>query len=331
MPLLVVLVSGMVLIVLAADYFTNGIEWLGFLAKINEGATGSLLAAMGTALPETLVPVAAIYFGGAKPDEAIGLGAIFGAPLMLASLGFFVIGVGLGAVGKQHVAVSPKASSLQSDLRFFLLIFPIAMAVSWLPRGFHAWASLTLVGFYVFHARGVLLTKSPGTQEAAQPDHPLHLFPSRTAAKSSAGLQVAVALFGLILGAHFFVQGLDQLTTQLGWSPFLLAVLVTPVATELPEVFNSVIWLGRGRDALAVGNVSGALAFQSSVVPALGMILTRWRLTPPELGTAALAWAGALWILYGSRHGRVVRTHLLLAGFLYVIFLAGCFILLIHV
>lgn len=328
MPLLVILISGMVLIVLAADYFTNGIEWLGFQAHVHEGATGSLLAAMGTALPETLVPVAAIYFSGSKPDDAIGLGAIFGAPLMLATLGFAVIGVGLWSSGRRRLSVPSGPSSFRADLQFFLLAFAVAVAFNWIPRPWHPLGAALLVVLYGWHARRVIRAVPSTGLEAKAPDRPLHLFPSRAPSLATAGLQVAIALFGLVLGAHFFVQGLDQVTAHIRVSQFLLSVLITPVATELPEVFNSVIWLRHGRDSLAVGNVSGAMAFQASVVPALGLMVTRWQLSLPELATAAVAWLGAVWILWVSRQGSVRREYLLASVLIYFGFLGACLALL---
>ena len=41
-----------VVILIGAELFTNGIEWAGHRLKLAEGAVGSLLAAVGTALPE---------------------------------------------------------------------------------------------------------------------------------------------------------------------------------------------------------------------------------------------------------------------------------------
>lgn len=120
MSLLLLTVSGMVLIVLAADYFTNGVEWLGYHLHLEEGAVGSLLAALGTALPETLVPVMAIIFGQGHSENAIGLGAILGAPFMLATIGFSVIGVGLWASRRKSRTLNvPTAGPMTDDLGFF--------------------------------------------------------------------------------------------------------------------------------------------------------------------------------------------------------------------
>jgi cation:H+ antiporter len=56
----VLLVGAFVLILVGAELFTNGIEWFGNRLQLAEGAVGSVLAAVGTALPETMIPIVAI-------------------------------------------------------------------------------------------------------------------------------------------------------------------------------------------------------------------------------------------------------------------------------
>ena len=46
-------------ILLGSKIFTNGIEWLGTRLNLAEGVVGSVLAAVGTALPETMIPLIA--------------------------------------------------------------------------------------------------------------------------------------------------------------------------------------------------------------------------------------------------------------------------------
>ena len=59
---LLVLALSFVIILLGAELFTNGIEWFGRKLELAEGAVGSVLAAVGTALPETMIPIIAIGF-----------------------------------------------------------------------------------------------------------------------------------------------------------------------------------------------------------------------------------------------------------------------------
>ena len=59
------LAASFAVILAGALLFTNAVEWAGHKLEMGEGATGSLLAAVGTAMPETLIPIVAIV-GGAE-------------------------------------------------------------------------------------------------------------------------------------------------------------------------------------------------------------------------------------------------------------------------
>ncbi len=98
---IVLLIGSLAIILVAAELFTNGIEWLGHKLKLAEGAVGSVLAAVATAMPETLIPVIAILgpviVGGTASEsaQAVGVGAILGAPFMLSTLAMFVTGIAI--------------------------------------------------------------------------------------------------------------------------------------------------------------------------------------------------------------------------------------------
>ena len=66
------------IILLGAELFTNGIEWFGRKLELAEGAVGSVLAAVGTALPETMIPIIAILFATGASSHEVGVGAILG-------------------------------------------------------------------------------------------------------------------------------------------------------------------------------------------------------------------------------------------------------------
>jgi len=323
MPLAVILPAGMILIILSADYFTNGVEWLGFSWGLGEGVVGSLLAALGTALPETLVPAVAIMARSQVPGQgAIGLGAILGAPLMLSTLGFSIIGLGLWTSGRRRDGLRLGDASTRRDLGFFVVAFFLAVVAGWLPTGVHRWVALVLVGGYVVHAvRLVRASGQEGREGPRSPEQPLHLFHGSHPPLFLQVFQVGLALFGLIVGAHFFVAALDHLSHRVRIPGFLLSVVITPVATELPEVLNSIIWIRRGRDGLALGNVTGAMAFQASLVPALGLVWTPWRLSGWELVTAATALTAAIWLWVRSGDRVLQFNELMFAGLLYLAFI----------
>ena len=133
---LVVLVLAFLIILLGAELFTNGIEWFGRKLELAEGAVGSVLAAVGTALPETMIPIIAILFATGEHSDEIGVGAILGAPFMLATLAMFVTGVAvLFAARKRTTGDDMRVDThvLGHDMRYFAIAYAIAIGAAFLP------------------------------------------------------------------------------------------------------------------------------------------------------------------------------------------------------
>ena len=87
----VLLIASFAVILAGRSLFTNAVEWIGHRLKLGEGAVGSLLAAVGTAMPETLIAIVALIEG--TKNEDIAVGAIVGAPFLLATLAMGLVGL----------------------------------------------------------------------------------------------------------------------------------------------------------------------------------------------------------------------------------------------
>ena len=87
-------------------------------------------------------------------------------------------------------------------------------------------------------------------------------------------LQTLGALVIIALASHFFVQQLQTAGDMLGLSPQLVALLLSPLAMELPETMNAIIWLRQGKENLALANISGAMMIQATIPSALGIFFT---------------------------------------------------------
>ncbi|MBI6546359.1 MAG: sodium:calcium antiporter [Cyanobacteria bacterium NC_groundwater_1444_Ag_S-0.65um_54_12] len=331
--LLLLLVGG---IVIACEAFTNAIEWLGKLLKLNEGAVGSVLAAVGTALPETVIPIIAIvgaWLAGTSGGEAIGEGAIIGAPFMLSTLAMFVTGVAVVVFvrqGRRTEDMMVDATVLGRDLLTFLLTYAAAIAISFLPDwrivGPLSLKALLGCGFIVIYALYVKRTLSaPG--ELGEDLGPLHF--ARNHATPPLGRviwQISISLGAILVGAHLFVNRIEHLSHLLQVPALLLSLLITPIATELPEKLNSVIWVRVRKDTLALGNLTGAMVFQSCIPVAVGMWLTPWKLSAASIYSAVLALtASAIMIWYLRVRKKLTVYLLLICGGFYLLFLLGIF------
>jgi cation:H+ antiporter len=122
-------------------------------------------------------------------------------------------------------------------------------------------------------------------------------------------------------GAHFFVSAVEHLSKSVGVPAGLIALVLAPLATELPEKFNSVIWLRGNKDTLALGNITGAMVFQSSVPVALGLAFTQWSLNAINILCVALALAGGAYLYLLLRLKKPIEgEYLLVGGALYAVF-----------
>jgi cation:H+ antiporter len=346
------LILAFVLLVFGAEYFTNAVEWLGRRLKLSESATGSLLAAVGTAMPETLVPIVAIFFVSGetshKAAHDIGIGGILGAPFMLSTLAMLVIAIALWAFRKRRgtTQLQFNAETAQSDLKFFLLAFGLAFVAGFLPPQLDParWLiAFGLIPLYFVYMRRLLHTTPDESHEELAPLHILSHFtrlPFRGlpfenwAANPGLGsilVQVGLALALIIGGANLFVGSIQVIAEAVHIEPLVLSLLITPVATELPEKLNSVIWISRKKDTLAFGNMSGALVFQSAFPVTVGILGTDWSLSLRPSDDSFLAGlscvlallSGLSLLFFARRHEALHLPHLLISGSLYLVFIAA--------
>mgnify|MGYP001570628623 FL=1 len=249
----------LVVIVAASEIFTNAVETLGARLKFSEGVTGSLFAAVGTALPETMVPLVAIFGGNsAKMSEEVGVGAIMGAPFMLSTLAMFLIGIGLlvfkGARG--GAPFTPEKTGFKRDMEFFLFAFTLSFLVAFTPydyRLLRIFVSLVLVLTYFYYVMETIKASAAlvGEGHSTEESKPLYLSRIFTEHLFWVLVQLLVALGLIVIGAKGFVHGIEHLAEVVGIPVIALSLLIVPVATELPEKINSILWTRNGKDTLA--------------------------------------------------------------------------------
>ena len=342
MDLLILAVS-FVVILAGAELFTNGIEWFGRKLGLAEGAVGSVLAAVGTALPETMIPIVAILFSGQAHSDEIGVGAILGAPFMLATLAMFVTGVAVMWQARHRPTgdvMQVDTHVLATDMRTFVIAYGLAIAAAAFLPSDPTWpklvvAALLLIAYGWYVKAHFEADPSIDIEDLA----PLrfHRFDAgRTSGADAAhgprlrviNFQVLVALGLIVVGAVAFVDAVGHVASTLGVSQVLLALVVAPIATELPEKFNSIIWIRQGKDTLAMGNITGAMVFQSAIPVSVALVFApeSWVAGPgsylafASAGIAFLASAAIFLPMY--RAGRLRGRGLLVGGALYLAYLA---------
>jgi cation:H+ antiporter len=355
---LLILFGAFVVILFGAELFTNGIEWFGHKLELAEGAVGSVLAAVGTALPETMIPIIAIVGTGTAETDEIGVGAILGAPFMLSTLAMFVTGVAVLSFARRRGksdTMDVDTVVLGHDMRTFAIAYAIAIGAAFLPVE-PVWLKwVVAVGLVLIYARyvkqhfdadhlaeagseadaeGDPTAAGQGTGEALAPlrfhriDKNAHRADPTVPRLRVVNLQVIAALALIIGGAVAFVDAVEGISTGLGVNPALLALVIAPIATELPEKFNSVIWVRSGKHTLAMGNITGAMVFQSTIPTVVALVLAPTAWVASEGSYTAFASAGIAFLSSAAifipmaRRGRLRGRDLLVGGAFYVVYLA---------
>jgi len=334
------LIISLVVILGAAALFTNAVEIMGARLHLGAGAVGSVLAAVGTALPETMIPLVAIIGAllvgsGSAAAGAIGIGAILGAPFLLATLALFIVGVAaLGYKGRRQTGseITADRQTAIPDLVFFLPCFTLAAVAGVLPLPLVVKILLALVLLVAYVLYVVQTIRRGGEAEGDVPGN-LILWPGRSQGPTWA---VAAQLVGTIVamgfGAHLFVGAVEHLSVAIGIPAGIIALVLAPLATELPEKFNSVIWLRNNKDTLAVGNITGAMVFQSTIPVSIGVLFTPWQLDFLSALAAVLAIAsGIVFLGFLLRKAPLRAFYMLGAGSLYIVFLVTAVVYLVGV
>jgi cation:H+ antiporter len=251
----------------------------------------------------------------------------------------FVTGVAVLAVAgrrERRDDMPVDTTVLAHDMRFFAIAYAVAIGAAFLPPDppWTKWiVAAALLGIYAWYVKGHFEDDPDVDADDLAPLRFRRLDPAAAASDSAVprlrivNLQVLTALGFIVAGAFFFVDAVGHLATSLGVDPAILALVIAPIATELPEKFNSVIWVRQGKDTLAMGNITGAMVFQSTIptVVALLFAADAWHVTADSrvaFLSAGIAFVSAAVIFIPmARSGRLLGKRLLAGGAFYVLYL----------
>jgi len=364
----------------ACEWFVNSVEWLGVRLKVGRLAVGTILAAAGTALPESVVTLVAVLFGSPEHGNDIAVGAAMGGPLVVGTIAYGVTGAMLiwrqthprvavpaeagasssGATGPgaslgdatgpgtsvtgatTTVATSHPTSvigltsasvdagdlagvdtsRLARDQTWFLAIFTVKVSLGLVAFAIKPWLGL---GFFAVYAV-YFVKEMTGTGEQASADdlEPLKLQPGRAVPTTLAVTAQILVTLTIIFGAsQLFVKQLEWAGPALGLPAVVVALLLSPIATELPEIMNAIIWVRQGKTQLALANISGAMMIQATVPSGIGILFTAWKFDSSLMLAGAVTIASVSYLLWLLRRHQVTAARLSAAAGFYVVFAVG--------
>ncbi|MEV5802094.1 sodium:calcium antiporter [Streptomyces collinus] len=336
-----------VAIYLSCEWFVNAVEWLGERLDVGRMAVGTILAAFGTALPESVVTLVAVTTGATAEAKDIGVGAAMGGPLALATVAYGVTGAMLllkrrrernavlAATGtpssspliypdaEDAVGTEKDMQRLAKDQKWFLPIFIVKVAL-----GLVAFAFKPVLGLLFFAAYAVYFWREiRGGQDEDGDEEELEPLKFQPKAPSPATwavvAQTLVTLAVIFFASQLFVTQLDAIGPMIGLSASVTALLLSPIATELPETMNAVIWVRQGKTELALANISGSMMIQATVPSGLGLLFTGWHFDAALLWSGLITIAAIVYLLLTMRAHRLTPARLALTAGFYVLFGLG--------
>jgi len=348
------LIACAIAIYLACEWFVNAVEWLGVRLRVGYAAVGTILAAVGTALPESIVTLMAVLFGSRTQGDDIAVGAALGGPLVVGTIAYAVTGatllykknrdhtevrelVTVGGAGHHHAdppepafasgtdeLASGSWQRLVRDQTWFLAIFAVKVCLGLVAFAIKPWLGLAFFAVYALYFIKEMSGKGNPDKASAAGLAGLKLQPGRAIPTTAAVVvQTVGTLIVIFAASQIFVRQLEWAGPALGLPAMVVALLVAPIATELPEIMNAVIWVRQGKTELALANISGSMMIQATVPSGIGLLFTSWRFDTPVLlaGMATIASVG--YLLWLFRTNRVTAGRLAGAGVFYLAFALG--------
>ncbi|PWC91094.1 MULTISPECIES: sodium:calcium antiporter [unclassified Azospirillum] len=320
---IILLLASAALIYAACETFVNGIEWVGRKLRLSQTSTGTVLAALGTALPESVVTLVAVAFGDGAAHKDIGIGAALGGPLALSTLAYAVVGMSLFVnrrrIGRANTLVQVDGLRLSRDQMWFLGIFLVKIAVGAAVFSIKPWLGIAFLAAYAMYIWKEVRREDDGCEDVEL--EPLKIRPGEAdPALGWALVQTGVALLVIFVASQLFVAQISDIAPALGLPPQVTALLLSPLATELPETMNAIIWVRQGKERLALANISGAMMIQATVPTAFGLFFTPWMLDTPLFLAAGFTAVAVASLMMAFRSGMVSSEKLTRVGWLYLAF-----------
>ena len=198
------------------------------------------------------------------------------------------------------------APTLERDLIFFLIFFALSLALAWgAPEAVrYPLGVLVILAYPIYIHRTI---SGGGEVQDHATLNPL-IFERRDEFRTNPALvfcviQLLVGLAAMVGGAHLFVEELLHIAESIGVEPVVLALILAPLATELPEKVNSFFWVRENKDSLALGNLTGAMVFQSTIPFGIGLLFTDWALSTNAAISVGLGLIGGF-LAYEMLHRR---------------------------
>ena len=255
------LLVGLGLIVLGANWLVNGATGIARRAGLNEFVIGLTIAGFGTSTPELVVSLD----GAIQGNSDIAVGNVIGSNifniLFILGLTALVYPVSMTDENRRKdIPITLCVSALILFLGKSHSIFGLGNEDSLTrPEAVVCLIIFAIYIFYSFKSSGKSIQS--GTIDSGR--------------KLSSSILLAIAgLAGLIGGGELFVHSATDFARQIGVSDKFIAVTILAGGTSLPELATSLVAAFKGYDRLALGNILGSNVFNMLIILGASAIIT---------------------------------------------------------
>ena len=291
---IILLLVGLGLIVLGADWLVDGASAIARRAGVSEFVIGLTIVGFGTSCPELVVSLTGAIQGNAD----IAIGNVVGSNIFNI---FFILGL---TALLMPVSMTDANRRRDIPITLFVSLFLICCGMSRTLFGIGAADAISrlegaifllIFSGYLWYCFKSDSKEQADTEEQKQMKLPLAI------------LAAAAGLAGLIFGGELFVDSATALARSIGVSDKFIAITILAGGTSFPELATCVVAAAKHKDQLALGNILGSNVFNILLILGCSSIITPLSFAGMNLVDAAALILSCIMLLLWAYTGRKCR------------------------
>ena len=256
-------------LIFASWILSYGAEHLS--VKFGAKFVGRTLLSVATTLPE----IAIVIYAASLGLYEVAIGAGLGSNILMMTLGLAIMLI----IATTKLSKAPlkriDVSTFKVD-KVFLLVSALISAILLLD-GYNFIDGFIFVGMFVAYVL-IAFIEMKREQKVSEPvvvntlegkslTTPSHILTNKND-MTKAILAFIAGTIGILVGAGPFIQSLQTFSEDIGVSTIVLAVIISPIAGEMPEKISMMILARKGAagTAIAIANVLGSKILNNSLL-----------------------------------------------------------------
>lgn len=243
----ILLVAGLALVVLGADWLVDGASSIARRAGLSEFVIGLTVVGMGTSAPEMVVSL----LGALEGNGDIAVGNVLGSNIFNTLL---ILGI-TGVILPIGITRSNIRRDIPVNLSITLLLLLLGMESTIFGTGTDGLSRFDGVILLVVFAAYIFISFRSGKEAREEASDRKTLKPWVSA------LMVLGGLAALVAGGRLFVNNATGIAAEFGLSDKFIAITILAGGTSLPELATCVAAAVKKKGQLALGNIIGSNIF----------------------------------------------------------------------